>query len=181
MSHCPRDGVWKQMSYSIIISEEPSSMIVMQVTCLQWLYIIHTSWTKSYVLQLRSVASVMRIHFVHIMNRKLHLHDGTFTTNPDKNRLVGIHSRSGKPPDVRIDTDSVSASKASTSSKECKMPVHANCTCTRGMHVWSFYLSVASKWRCVGNFVASENRHSCQYADWRGQDAYYSEKMSFDV
>ena len=154
----------------------------MQVTCLQWLYVIHTSWTEKLCLTVTISSQCYEDTFcTHHEQKVTPPWYGTFTTNPDENRLVGIPPRSGKPPDVRIDTDSVSASKASTSIKECKMHVHANCTCTRGMHVWTFYLSVASKWHCVGNFIASENCRSCQYADWRGQDAYYSKKMSFDV
>ena len=73
--------------------------------------------------QLRSVASVMRIHFLHVIKRKPHLHDGTVMTKPDKNKLVDIPPRSSEPPDGRMDIDSVSTSNATTSSKK-----NAKCT-----------------------------------------------------
>jgi len=50
----------------------------------------------------------MKIHFLHVMRRKPCFHDGTVTTNPDKNRLIKIPPSSGEKPDGRIDKGSVS-------------------------------------------------------------------------
>ena len=49
-----------------------------------------------------TVSNVVRIHCSdcgYAMQRKPHLHDGTVTTDPDKNRLVEIN---GKPSDDRL-------------------------------------------------------------------------------
>ena len=78
------------------------------------------------------IACDMRIHFLHVMGRKPRLHDGTVIQISGKNRLVEIPPRSGEPPEGRIDTDSVSTSNASTSSKEY-MCLHVNCACARGI------------------------------------------------
>ena len=83
--------------------------------------------------QLRSVASVMRIHFLHVIKRKPHLHDGTVMTKPDKNKLVDIPPRSSEPPDGRMDIDSVSTSNATTSSKK-----NATCTNTSARSIRNF-------------------------------------------
>jgi len=134
-------------------------MMVMQVTCLQWLHVWHISWTEKFYI----IHSVMRIHFVHIMRRKPH-HDGSVMTNPDKKRLVEIPPRSGEPPDGGIDIDSVSTLNATTSSKECNICLH--------LYYWTF---------CCLKVVSCGKLHS----QWkspllsvhrqRGQGKYYDE------
>ena len=53
---------------------------------------------KTLALLTATVGGVVGIHFVHVIKRKPRLHDGTVTTNPDKNRLVEIPPGSSEPP-----------------------------------------------------------------------------------
>ena len=45
---------------------------------------------------------VLRMHVLHIMKRKPHLHDGTVMVDTDKIKLVEIPSSVREPPDVGL-------------------------------------------------------------------------------
>ena len=94
--------------------------------------------------------------------------------NPDKNRLVEIPPRSGEPPDGGFDIGTVSTSNEA---KDLIWVLYANCTCAGDRsEPLTFF---ASKWHCVRNFIACENRCSCQYADKRGRVTTTAKAMTF--
>ena len=78
-------------------------MLAMTAMTPRFAYNYHEQKTSVYVL---------RIHVLHVMKKKPHLHDGTVMVDTDKNRLVEIPPSSHELPDIGI-WDSVNTSNAS--------------------------------------------------------------------